>query len=310
MKSSENLTTLYEHSKANLKTILNSPIIDDIKLLELIDKLTFDNSFSIKKIDDYNLDEIAKVFRFYEELLKKSFNEDKEKFELEFKLYTLLIKVFTELCNTFINDKNKIPNIDNFFQILKESKNMLKLTIPLDVKHINILNNLIGEQLYYFSHIHYHDINAYPLDYTFEKYFLNLEKMFHGYDLSLSSDFGHKEFTNKDIELAILKNNASFLILTLIHKIYKYKSFDDLENNKFKNIIKFYTDNFSTEKDTKKDTIKNLESLLLRDFIDSNKYIKKITNHNLLTEKLILLELDTDEYKQLIDIIKKIDFQD
>lgn len=310
MKSSKNLTTLYEHSKANLKTILNSPIIDDIKLLELIDKLTFDNSFSIKKIDDYNLDEIAKVFRFYEELLKKSFNEDKEKFELEFKLYTLLIKVFTELCNTFINDKNKIPNIDNFFQILKESKNMLKLTIPLDVKHINILNNLIGEQLYYFSHIHYHDINAYPLDYTFEKYFLNLEKMFHGYDLSLSSDFGHKEFTNKDIELAILKNNASFLILTLIHKIYKYKSFDDLENNKFKNIIKFYTDNFSTEKDTKKDTIKNLESLLLRDFIDSNKYIKKITNHNLLTEKLILLELDTDEYKQLIDIIKKIDFQD
>lgn len=310
MKSSENLTTLYEHSKANLKTILNSPIIDDIKLLELIDKLTFDNSFSIKNIDDYNLDEIAKVFRFYEELLKKSFNEDKERFELEFKLYTLLIKVFTELCNTFVNDKNKIPNIDNFFQILKESKNMLKLTIPLDVKHINILNNLIGEQLYYFSHIHYHDINAYPLDYTFEKYFLNLEKMFHGYDLSLASDFGHKEFTNKDIELAILKNNASFLILTLIHKIYKYKSFDDFENNKFKDIIEFYIDNFPIEEDIKKDTIKNLESLLLRDFIASKNYIKKITNHNLLTEKLILLELDTDEYKQLIDMIKKIDFQD
>lgn len=71
MKSSENLTTLYEHSKANLKTILNCAIIDDTKLLELIDKLTFDNSFSIKNIDDYNLDEIAKVFRFYEELLKK-----------------------------------------------------------------------------------------------------------------------------------------------------------------------------------------------------------------------------------------------
>ncbi|RXJ91784.1 hypothetical protein CRV01_01450 [Arcobacter sp. CECT 8983] len=305
MKSIKNLTKLYENSKKNLKLILNSNHIDAIKLVKLIDTLTFDNSFIIKKNTIYDLNEIAKIFRFYEELLKQSFQEDKNRFEIEFKLYLLLIKVFTELCNTFVNNKNKIPNIDNFFQILKESKNMLKLTVPLDSKHINILNNLIGEQLYYFSHIHYHDINEYPLDYTFEKYLLNLERMFHGFDLSLASNFGNKEFTNKEIELEILKNNASFLVLTLIHKIYKYKPLDSFDNDKFKNIVEFYINSFHKIKNIDNYTIAHIEEVILRDFSSSNIYINKITKHDLLEQKLVLLKLYTDEYKQLIDMIKK-----
>ncbi|NVJ54475.1 MAG: hypothetical protein HWD90_12345 [Campylobacteraceae bacterium] len=310
MKSIKNLTVLYENSKNDLKRILNSEYVEDLELLELIDTLTFNNSFAIKKDTTYDLNEIAKIFRFYEDLLKNSFQENKNRFEIEFKLYLLLIKVFTELCNTFVNDKNKIPDIDNFFQILKESKNMLKLTVPLDLKHLNILNNLIGEQLYYFSHIHYHDINAYPLEYTFEKYLLNLERMFHGFDLSLASDFGNKEFTNKEIELEILKNNASFLILTLIYKIYRYKTVDIFDNEKFKDIIIFYIDNFNSPINIDKFSIKSFEEVILRDFLSSTLYIKKITKHNLLEQKLVILELYTDEYKQLIDNIKKIDFQE
>lgn len=310
MNSTQNLSQLYSKCKNQLKVILNEEEIQEHKLLELINILCLDKTFNIKKDEEYNLDELSKIFRFYEEFLKESFNEDKEKFEVQLSLYLLLIKAFTELCNCFITTPEKIKNIDNFLQILKESKNMLKLFLPLDIKYINILNNLIGEQLYYFSHIQYHNIKAYPIEYTLEKYFMDFEKMYHGFDLSSSSEFGNKEFTNKDIEFAIFKNNASFLLLTLIYKIYKFIDIEIYEDKKFQNIINFYKNNFHKNIEKKEDSLKSFEKTVLEDFTSSAKYIKKIINHDILDSKLKILQLNTDEYKQLIDIIKKIDFQD
>lgn len=310
MKKVEILAAIYEQSVQKLKEILSSEQNKEKQLLFLIQDLSFENSFSLSINENYDINEVDKLFRYYEELLKDSFNQDKELFEIEFKLYLLIIKIFTELCNTFICDKEKRKQISTFFQTLKESKNMLKLFLPLDIKHINILNNLIGEQLYYFSHLDYHDITKYPLDYTFEKYLLNLERMFHGFDLSVASNFGNKEFTNEEIELAILKNNASFLILTLIYKIYSLEDNKIFKNEKFKNIINFYKNNFYLNECNNIYDIECLEKVLLSNFRKSSSYINKITKQNLLKDKLNLLALDTDEYKQLIDIIRKFDFQD
>ena len=310
MQSIKNLAKLYEISINDLKSLLTDSCVNEDKLIKLIDPLTFNEKFLIKNDTTYDINEISKIFRFYEKMLQQSFKENKEQFEIEFKLYILLIKVFTELCNTFKKDKEKRKVIDSFFQTLKESKNMLKLFLPLDIKHINILNNLIGEQLYYFSHINYHDFSSYPLEYSLEKYSLDLEKMFHGFDLSLSSNFGNKEFTNEDIEFTILKNNASFLLLTLTSKMRELESFENGIEQKFKNIIIFYKDGFKIENKEEENNIKTFENLLLNDFEESAKYIKKTTKHNLIEEKLELLRLDTDEYKQLIDIIIKIELQD
>ncbi len=310
MKTTNELNYIYTKTKNDFEYLLTNKERNQDLFVALIHHLTLNKQFNIYENNQFNIEEISRIFRFYEELLKESFNSDKSRFELEFKCYLLVIKIFTELCSIFTKDYKKRENIENFFQTLKESKNMLKLFLPLDMKHLNILNNLIGEQLYYFSHVNYHDISLYPLEYSFEKYHLNLEKIFHGFDLSKSSRFGNNEFTEINTEYAVLTNNASFLVLTLIHKIYFKNLSFDMSKSKFKSIINLYFENLNHNTLLKKHDIKSFESTLLEDFFTSGIFLKKKRNFNIFQDKLDLLRLNTDEYKQLIDIILKFDLQE
>lgn len=101
MKKVETLAAIYEQSVQKLKEILSYEQNKEKQLLFLIQDLSFENSFSLSVNENYDINEVDKLFRYYEELLKNSFNQNKELFEIEFKLYLLIIKVFTELCNTF-----------------------------------------------------------------------------------------------------------------------------------------------------------------------------------------------------------------
>jgi hypothetical protein len=42
---------------------------------------------------------------------------------------------------------------------------------------------------------------------------------------------------------------------------------------------------------------------LIEEFLSSNKYLNNNKQYNVLDEKIKLLQINTDEYKQLIDII-------
>jgi len=273
-------------------------------LLDIIKSLNFSTTLTIFQENNYNFDEISNLFRFYEDELKSSFSEDKTAFESKFKCYILLIKTFTQLCIYFATNKEKRVYINRVLQILKESKNMLKFFIPLKEKEITVINNLIGEQLYYFSHIQYIHTKDKELDYLFEEYYLNLEKQLHGYELSLSTNFGDKELTNKNIEYMVFINNSSFLLLKMIYKLDYYNpKINFFDNDKFKKILFLFHKISLSNKNTISQTILEFEKVLIKEFHNSASYLKKYKNHDMIEEKVELLRLNTDEYKQLIDII-------
>ncbi|WP_072679598.1 hypothetical protein [Arcobacter sp. LA11] len=295
---------LYLSTKKQFEDLIYTKEQTEGDLLNIIKKLDFSKNFAIFQENNYNFDEVSNLFRFYEDELKSSFFEDKNLFKIEFKCYILLIKTFTELCITFATNKERRKHIDSFFQILKESKNLLKFFIPLEEKDIKTINNLIGEQLYYFSHIQYIHTKDKELDYIFEEYYLNLERQIHGYELSLSTNFGNKELNNKDIEYMIFINNSSFLLLKMIHKLNYYKpQIKFFENDKFKKVLSLFHKISLSHKESDSNTIEQFEKTLTSEFLESTKYLKKHKNHNMKKEKVQLLQLNTDEYKQLIDII-------
>ena len=304
MENNNCIESLYLSTKKQFEDLVYSNKQTESNLIDIVKRLDFSSKFTIFQQNNYNFDEISNLFRFYENELKSSFSEDKTIFKIKFKCYILLIKTFTELCVTFATNKEKRVHINNFFQILKESKNMLKFFIPLDEKEIKTINNLIGEQLYYFSHIQYIHTKNKELDYLFEEYYLNLEKQLHGYELSLSSDFGDNELTNKDIEYMIFINNSSFLLLKMIHKLNYYNpTIEFFKNDKFKKVLSLFHEISLFHKNTISNKIEEFEDILIKEFHNSTNYLKKHNNHNMIEEKVGLLQLNTDEYKQLIDII-------
>lgn len=304
MKNNICIENSYQIAKKQFEDLIYTKKKTESDLINIINILKFSNIFDIFDKNNYNFTEISNLFRFYEDELKSSFQNNKPLFDIKFRCYILLIKVFTELCITFSTNLEKRTYIDNFIQLLKESKNMLKFFIPLEKKHINILNNILGEQLYYFSHIQYIHTKDKELDYIFEEYYLNLEKQLHGYELSLSTDFGDNELTDKDIEYMIFINNASFLLLKMIHKLNYYQpNIDFYQNNKLKNILTLFHEISLFSKNIVSNDIEEFESTLIKEFKNSSNYLRIHKNHDMIEEKVELLKLNTDEYKQLIDII-------
>ena len=304
MKSNIELEKLYLSSNDKLTKLITSEKFIEKDLINIISDLYLDKEFTIFEKNNYNLDSISNLFRFYEEELTTTFNDDKIKFHLLFKIYLLILELFTYLCTFFATNKEKRILIDKFFQILKESKSMLKFFIPFEEKELKVLNNIIGEQLYYFTHIQYIHIKDKSLDYIFEEYFLNCEKMFHGFELSLLSDFGENKYKNKDTEEMIFLNNLSFLLLKMIHKLNcYYKNVEYFENKKFQEILKFFIDKSKIKKRNLIKSKKDFEDMLIKEFIFSSNFLRDKKNYDMYDEKLKLLALNTDEYKELIDII-------
>jgi hypothetical protein len=304
MKEIDKLTEIYFNCKNQFNNLpVDIPYIEK-NILDIINQLTFNKTFKFLNNEEYLLNEISALLRFYEKTLHSSFSVNKTLFEIQFKCYILVIRLFTELCRFFSTHKNKRHKIEIFFQLLKESKTMLKFMLPLDKKHITIINNIIGEHLYYFSHIQYIDIENKNINYILEEYFLYCERMLHGYELSLTSNFGDNELTNKDIEYAIFINNLSFLLLKMIHNInYSKKEIIFCENNNLINILMFYKKVSLFHKNISFEDINSFENSLIKEFKESANYLLKSNSHDMFKEKIDLLQLDTDEYKQLIDII-------
>ncbi len=304
MNSCKKIEAVYEEVKKDLNNLLYGENHTETNLLIILDKLTFEKNFSIYENNQYDLDEISKIFRFYEDTLKNYHEDDKCIFEWFFKCYTIVVKVFTELCLVFSINKEKRDYIYTFLQILKESNNMVKFFIPLDERYIKILNNLIGEQLYYFSHLEYKEFRDKDIEYILDYYFLSLEKQYHGFELSSLSEFGNKEFVDEKSEYMIFMNNVAFLLLKLIYMLkIDFKNITFFENRKFIEIFKFYKKISELNKDATFESIQSIEECLIEEFLSSNKYLNNNKQYNVLDEKIKLLQINTDEYKQLIDII-------
>lgn len=304
MKNNIDIKELYKNAKQLLDQLVCTKNQKEEEFIEVINILELNNTFKIKEKNNYNLDEISNLFRFYENELKSSFFNEKEIFEIKFDCYILLIKVFTELCMIFTSSIEKRTYINTFFQLLEESKNILKFSIPLEKNHICIINNIIGEQLYYFTHIQYINIKDRDLDYILEKYHMNIEKQLNGYELSLSTNFGNNRQKDQNTEYTIFINNCSFLLLKMIYKLKYYRSNTKIfENPKFKKILLLFSEISIMHKTSIIKDIKEFKEALFIEFLSSANYLENNYNQDIIKEKVQLLLVDTDEYKQLIDTI-------
>lgn len=284
----------------------NNRIKEDIKTQNIIDTLLSNKKHSEKELLAL-INEISKLFNFHINQLRYSFNDNKSLFYLRFKAYLLVIDSFTKLCLTFSTNKEKRALIDNILQILNESKSMLKLFVPLEENEIKILNNLIGQQLYYYTHINYIKVQNKEINYLLEEYHLNLEKIIHGYELSFESDFGNKSKLKeifKENEKMIFLNNASFLLLKMIYKFNYHMSEKKYNNNpNFIKIVNLFLEYSKLSKYKNIKTILEFEKVLIQEFENSARSLNNSDRIDVFDEKIKLLKVDTDEYKQLIDII-------
>jgi hypothetical protein len=298
------LEKLYYDANKQFNLYKTSETATENDLLSIIKLLIIDNKFTICRSGDYYFYEISNLLRFYEDELKSSFLENKTIFNIIFNCYVLLIKLFIRLCSIFSFDIYKRAFINEFLQILKESKNILKFYIPLEINHVMTLNHLIGKQLYNCSHIQYIKTKNKELNYIFEEYFLNLENQVYGYELSLSSNFGNNKYLKKDIEHMIFINNSYFLLLKMIFKLtYYIEKVNYFDNTKFREILKLFSKISISNKNIHITDINKFKMLLIQNFKSSSTYLMTTNKNDILNEKIKLLKLNIDEYKQLIDII-------
>lgn len=304
MTECKKLLKLYSLCKEQLHLLIENNKLNEEVLLKLINKISFEQTKPIIVYNKNYSTEIGKVFRFYENNMRNSFKENKQLFEIQFKLYLFLIELYTHLCKQFIKYKNKRIFVEPLLQTLKESKNLIKLFIPFEQKQLYIINNIIGEQLYTFTHTQYINPVDKTIDYVFQLYLLACEKIFDGFNLSISSEFGLKGDIIQEDEIVKIKNNISFLLLTMFHKIrYFFPDETIIDNDNFAKIYQLIKEQKVFEVDF---SIENFEKQLFDEFKDSTETLKCYNNLCYYEEKLSLLYLDTDEYKELIDIIRKL----
>ena len=135
------------------------------------------NEKILESYNSYNFDSLSNLFRFYESRLKELFINDLKLFSLTFDSYIVLLRTITQLCSFNSIDIVAKKNIRFFIELMTETINISKFTIPLDEEKLNKLNNIQGKYLYYFSYLDEIKVEIEDLENTFKNYLLSLKKI-------------------------------------------------------------------------------------------------------------------------------------
>ena len=311
----------------NLEKRINDIIYDDSTILfkeisTVIDILSFGKKFFIfNSYNSYNLENLSALFKEYEERLKNLYETNKNDFEIAFKHYTILIEVINELCSINSLDIIRKKSIKPLVEIITETISMTKFNIELDSEKINILNNILGKLLFFYSHVPYIDTANKDSSYLIEEFQFNFEKICYGYDLSKNTGFG----LNVDEKpfYKIFLNSTTTLLLTLLYKLkhnYPDEDFSNIEElqqitNLYKNEIKHkQVDTIESLEDLRKNLLENYvyiydehsskidHKYIINEFLE-NKEFKSV--HLSLVHKIILFSRDLDD-KTLLLILNKL----
>jgi len=269
------------------------------EIISIINLLSRGNSYKIfENYNTYNYDEINNFFRDYEQELQKAINIDAELFNSIFNSYTCLLKVYTKLCVINSIDMKRKQTIFPIIEILTETINISKFTIKLEDENLKILNNILGQILYYFSHLPFVDSKGKDVNYLIDQYFLLFERISDGYNASKDTNFAGI-YNSKDEEYLRFRNNSSYLLLIMLKKLYQnFKLEEYFICNSFKKCMLLYEKNFSVSF-IKNDNI-SLESFRV-DLLDSlaltyetkNKKIGEIKDYKTALNDFIL---EADNY--------------
>lgn len=248
------------------------------EIVSIINLLSQGDSYKIfENYNTYNYDSIKELFRNYENLLSTNQN-NKEFFDIKFNCYTSLLKVYTKLCIINSIDIKRKQTINPIIEILTETINILKFTTKLEEENLNRLNNILGQLLYYFSHLPFINSNGKKLDYLIDEYYLLFEKISDGYNTSKDMDFAGNQ-SSKDEEYLRFRNNSSYLLLIMLKKLYENFEKDEyFISNSFKKCMLLYEKNFNVS--FIKDDQITLESFR-NDLLDSLALTYETQNHKI-----------------------------
>lgn len=225
----------------NGSAIFFKEIVSVVNLLSLGERFHVFQNYNV-----YDFDEIAKLFRFYEDILRDQFLGDKEDFESTFSCYTKLIQAYNKLCVINSTDLQRRKSINPIMDLITESINMLKFTISFEETHLNKINNVLGEILYYFAHLPYIETKGKELYYLIDEFFLLLEKQTDGYNLSKDAGFGENTEYKKE-EYLIYVNYSANLLLNMLQKLaFAFKDDDYFNTRSFQKCLSLFAQNFPT----------------------------------------------------------------
>ena len=295
----EQINQFLEKKLINLIKDDNIHFIKDINVLAYISTIG-SKEYILNSYYEYDLTAIEKVFRFYENYLQKIFFDKKELFLLTFDLYIILLKTLIQLCTINSIDLIKKRNINQIIELMTETINIVKFTIPLSNDNLSKINNLQGKYLYYFSHLDEILIDVDDLDRSFERYLLCLEKQEDGFTLSKNNNFGFEDDILENSEFLIFKNYSSILLLKLLKKLRDIPNSPRfIDNPYFQKILKIYFKKFSLEDEIIiPKSINELEKILLSSLLynyNSNLNFEKKLNYHFVIEDFILSDKDFDE---------------
>ena len=301
MKNNIQLKDSYNSSK-KLFHKLNSTISFNYKDISFIlSSLNLQEKNSTSNENNLNIEELSKLIKLYMDELTICFKEDENRFHILFNCYILIIETSTELAILYSKQKKYRNLVNKIFALLKESKNMIKFFIPLEKQKINLLNNYLGRQLYYYTHLYHVTTNNKDIEYILEEYLMQVESMLFGFELCVNVSFANSKTIQETNEKMLLLNNISFLLLKMIYKLKtRYKNINLKTNSSFIRIIEFFKKLSLEDFET---TTLEFEALLLKNFKKSANYLLKENKKDMFLEKSKLLKHNTDEYKQLIAII-------
>lgn len=276
-------THLVENIKKRLKSLLTDgsaiffkEIISVINLLSLGEKFTI-----FKTYNEYDFEEVSKLFRLYETHLQDAYYNDRFNFESTFECYLSLIKSYSQLCIINATDVNRKKTINPIINAITETINMLKFTVALEEVYLNKLNNLLGEVLYYFSHLPYIDAKDKELYYLIDEFYLLLEKQTDGYNLSKDAEFGGEKDEQRENFLIFL-NNSGYLLLTMIQKLkHTFANKDYFNTRSFQKCLRLFSENFPVMHVVEgEETLESFNIKLLNTIVQNYTFEDDITAHN------------------------------
>lgn len=231
----EEITKLLNQFTSNSSTLFFEELTNIVNLLSLGKKYDI--------FEDYNsycMDELSKLFREYESKLTIQYELENENFNLTFELYVNLLELLTSLCTVNALDIHRRKTIPYIIELVTESINILKFTIPLDEERILTLNNIQGQLMFKFSHINFISTENKKFNFILDEYLFLLERQISGFELCQNSNFGNISERKDEYFLHFLKN-VSYLLLSMFNKLENdYKALIDFENSKIQEILHLY----------------------------------------------------------------------
>lgn len=279
------------------------------EIVTIVNILSFGKDYKIfESYDFYNLDQMAQLFRDYEKKLIDLKQTNNENFLITFKHYKTLIEVLNELCAINSIDVLRKKTINPIIELLTETINIVKFNIVLNDKQINILNNILGKLLFYYSHIPYINTKDKSAQYLINEFSFNVSKISDGYMLSKNTNFANDSKDEHEY-YKIYLNSLTTSISNLIYKLddfYEVDEYKDIDN--FNSILDVYNEMISHKETKKFSSLQELKIDLLDNYVYVYKENENITNCiEIVTNFLRDKELDSSNMQILLYIILFLD---